>query len=421
MSRPARRTAHAFRSSRPLLAVVALGAVAAGVASVPGSGAAFSSSTQNPGTTLSAASDWVAPTVAVTDPGAVLAGTVPLQATASDSGSGVRTVALQYAPNAGAESSYVTLCTATASPYACSWDTTKLADGSYKVRAIATDKADNAATSAVVSQRLVDNTAPVAALNDPGATLQPGPVTLSATASDATSGVKQVVLQRAASATGPWTDVCTQTTAPYSCTWNATAGTYLLRAVVTDVAGNTTTTPAITRTVKDTVKPTGLALATVNGSGAAGSIGPGDQIVLRWSEAMNLGSILTGLNTSTSTPLTVRVTNPSYGLGSGDDTISFVATGTGPTPNLGTIGLGSSSWLGFLAGNPQFASTAIARTVDGVTEVVITLGTKSVSTSTPANGSAVQLAWTPSATPTDLAGNATDPVVVRQPTAGVAF
>lgn len=417
--RPARST-RPTRAGRPLAAVVGLAALAAAAASVPGSGAAFSSQTSNPGNALTAAADWVAPTVAVTDPGAFLSGAPTIRATASDTGSGVRSVALQYAPNAGAESAYVALCTPTASPYACAWDTTKVADGSYKLRAIATDRDGNAATSAVVSQRVVDNTAPTAALNDPGQNLQPGPVTLSATASDATSGVRQVVLQRASSASGPWTDVCTQTTAPYSCTWTATAGTYLLRAVVTDVAGNVTTTAATTRTVRDTVRPTGVAISTGNGNGAAGSVGAGDTITLRWSEPMQLGSILTGLNTSTPTALSARFTNPGVlGLGGGDDTVSFTAAGTGGTPNLGTIGLGSSNWLRAFVGSPTFAATAIARTVDGATEVLITLGTRSGST--PALSTPVALTWTPSTAPLDLADNASDATPVTQPSAGVAF
>lgn len=416
--RPARSPRPA-RPGRPLLAVVGLGVLAAAAASVPGSGAAFSSTTTNPGNALTAAADWVAPTVAVTDPGTYLSGVPTIRATASDSGSGVRSVALQYAPNAGAETSYVALCTAASAPYGCPWDTTKVPDGSYKLRAVATDRDGNAATSAVVSQRVVDNTAPTAALNDPGQNLQPGPVTLSAAASDPTSGVRQVVLQRASSATGPWVDVCTQTAAPYSCTWTATAGTHLLRAVVTDVAGNVTTTATTTRVVKDTVRPTGAAVTTGNGNGAAGSVGPGDTITFRWSEPMLLSSILTGLNTTTPTPLTVRFTNPSFGLGSGDDTISFLAAGGG-TPNLGTVGLGSSNWLRAFAGAPTYAATAIARTVDGATEVLVTLGART-GTATPAYATPVALTWTPSTVPQDLGANAADATPLTQPSAGVAF
>lgn len=410
-----------LRPLRPLASVAALGVLAVGVAGVPGSGAAFSARTTNPGTTLRAAADWVAPTVAATDPGAVLAGTVTLRATATDGGSGVRDVALQQAPNAGGEAAYATVCTATAAPFSCAWDTTKVPDGPYKVRAIATDVAGNAATSDVVSQRLVDNTAPTAVLTDPGSGLQPGPVTLSATAQDATSGVARVVLQRAATSAGPWTDVCVRTVAPYSCTWNATAGDHLLRAVALDVAGNTTTTAPIARTVRDTVKPTGTAVLTRNASGGtAGAVGTGDTITLRWSEPMALGTLLAGLNADTPTALSVRVTNPALGFG-GEDTVTFLAAGSGPTPALGTVGLGSSAWLGLLSVSVTYAGTAVARTVDGATEVTVTLGGRTLGSATPSNASPVALTWTPAAAGADLAGNATTTSTVTQPTAGVAF
>lgn len=250
MRRPSTRATSTRRDRRALAAVAALGVVGAAIVTTPGSGASFSSQSQNPGNALTAAADWIAPIVAVEDPGSPLRGTVPVTAMATDAGSGVATVVLEYAPNAGDEGAYAGLCTPTASPYSCSWDTTTVADGSYKLRATATDLDGNAATSAVVSQRLVDNTAPTGALEDPGKKLQPGAITLTATSSDATSGVQQVVIQRADRSSDVYTDICTKAEAPYSCTWNATAGSYSLRAVITDNAGNVTTTAGLTRTVR---------------------------------------------------------------------------------------------------------------------------------------------------------------------------
>ena len=420
MSQPQHRTRHIPRrrtGRRPLAVVVLLGALTVAAAGTPGSGAAFSAQTANPGNALAAATDWVAPVVAVTDPGAVLSGSVAIAATASDGGSGVGSVVLQRASADAGDPTWTTLCTATASPYRCTWDTTKVADGRYALRAIARDADGNTATSAVLSPRLVDNTAPGAALADPGTNLQPGPVVLTATATDGGSGVARVEIQRADSATGTFATICTQTTAPYSCTWTAPAGDHALRAVVTDAAGNRTTTTPIVRTVRDTAKPRGTAVSTTN-AGTAGSVGTGDTLVLRWSEQMNLGSILTGLSTTKQTALTARFTNPSFGLGGGDDTLSFTTAGGGAT-GLGTIGLGSTSWLRLFAGNPTYEATAIARVVDGVTEVVITFGPRSGST--PAYGSAVRLEWTPSATARDLVDNAADATTVTQPTAAVAF
>jgi hypothetical protein len=420
MRRSVLRSPASRRDRRALAIVAAIGVIGAGAASIPGSGASFSSQSQNPANALTAAADWIAPTVAVADPGSPLRGVVPVTATATDAGSGVASVALQSAPNAGGDASYTALCTATASPFSCSWDTTKLADGLYKLRATATDRDGNAATSAVVSQRLVDNTPPTGTLADPGASPQPGPVTLSATASDATSGVRQVVLQRQTSGTTTWTDVCTQTSAPYSCTWTASAGTYVLRAVITDNAGNVATTATITRTVRDTVAPQADSIATVNGGGGAGTIAAGDQLVLRYTEPMALGSILTGLTEQNSLPLVVRVTNAGFlGLGGGNEILSFSAAAGGGTPHLGTVDLGSSGWLGFAAQTAVFNATVTARTVNGGTVVTITLGARTTGTQ-PANGSALRLTWTPSATATDVAGNAAA-TTDAQTASGVAF
>lgn len=418
---PSRAPRRAARRSRgPVAALVVLGLLATTAATVPSSGAAFSARTANAGSGISAAADWVAPAVAVTDPGSPLRGTVALAATATDAGSGVGGVQVQVAPNAGDGSSYTTVCTATAAPYSCSWATAGLADGAYKVRAIATDKASNAATSAVVSNRVVDNTAPAAALVDPGATLIVGDVALSATASDATSGVAKVTFQRAPAGATTWTDICTSTSSPYGCTWTATAGTYDLRAVVVDAAGNTTTTAALRRqVVADTVKPTGTSLRTVNVSGGTtGRLDTGDQLVLRFSEPMLLSSIVRGWTGGTSPAFTVNVGAGGW-FGSSDDSLTFAAAGTGPTPNLGTVGLGSGDWVTILD-SLRFSATATAATVNGATEVTVTLGAKSGSGNTSAVA-AVRLDWAPSSAATDLAGNTAATTTVTQPTATVAF
>src|SRR5205823_5518483 len=102
--------------------------------------------------------DNTSPSVTLTNPGAYVRGAVTLAVTASDDGSGVDTVSYQYSA-AGADS-----WTTTPS----SWDTKQLADGLYDVRAVVRDVAGNLATASAPGL-LVDNTAPTAAMTDPGA------------------------------------------------------------------------------------------------------------------------------------------------------------------------------------------------------------------------------------------------------------
>ncbi len=94
--------------------------------------------------------DATAPNVSLADPGSPLRGTVTLSPSADDgSGSGVASLIVQRSP-AGA-GIWTTIAT--------SWNTTGVADGSYDLRARATDNAGNPANSPVRTVT-VDNTAP---------------------------------------------------------------------------------------------------------------------------------------------------------------------------------------------------------------------------------------------------------------------
>ena len=102
--------------------------------------------------------DNTVPSATMGDPGAFLRGTVTLTATASDSGSGLASLVVQRAPTG--TSTWTTVCTTATSPASCPFNTALLADGGYDLRAVATDAAGNVTTSALVSNRVVDNTAP---------------------------------------------------------------------------------------------------------------------------------------------------------------------------------------------------------------------------------------------------------------------
>ena len=200
------------------------------------------------------------------DPGQFLRGTVALTASPSDTGAGIQSVEFQLSP-ADADS-WTSLGIDTTDPYTVSWDTTALADGVYDLRVVATDNASNSSPSAVVEDRVVDNTAPDATMDDPGAYLR-GTVSLGANATDAASGVASVAFERSPAGAGTWTAV--------AATWDTTDsadGLYDLRVTVTDTAGNATTSAPVANRRVDNTRPSLTTSTPVDGSTipAAGSL-----------------------------------------------------------------------------------------------------------------------------------------------------
>ncbi|MFC8039798.1 S26 family signal peptidase [Paenarthrobacter sp. NPDC057355] len=92
--------------------------------------------------------------VSLEDPGAYLTGTVPLTA-AANSTAGVASVKIQAAP--AGTTTWSTLCTLAATPYACNWNTVASADGLYDLRAVLTDRNAKDTISSTVASRRVDN------------------------------------------------------------------------------------------------------------------------------------------------------------------------------------------------------------------------------------------------------------------------
>ena len=187
------------------------------------------------------------PSGTLTDPGAYVRGTLSLTASASDTGgSGVASVAFQRSPAGGGV--WTTIGTDTSSPYGTSFDTTAVADGLYDLRVLVTDGAGNQATSAIVGSRRVDNTAPSASMTDPGQYLR-GTITLASSSSDAGSGVASTVYQYSSAGAGSWTT----TGASLDTTLGATPdGLYDFRVIVTDNAGNQTTSTVTNRRIDNT-------------------------------------------------------------------------------------------------------------------------------------------------------------------------
>jgi Bacterial Ig domain len=228
-----------------------LGLLAAAViagAGVTASGADFVAASHSTGNTFGAASDFNTVAVSMTDPGSPQRGTVALQATAS-SERGIERVRFQSSPTGAG--SWTDACEDTAAPFTCDWDSAGVADGARDLRAVAVDQAGYQRT-ATVAARVIDNTLPTAALADPGVIT--GTEVLTATGSDATSGLATLSIAHRPAGGGSWTELCMGSTSPRSCPLNSSGlsdGAYELRARATDAAGNERDT-VITRTVDNT-------------------------------------------------------------------------------------------------------------------------------------------------------------------------
>src|SRR5439155_699779 len=171
--------------------------------------------------------DNVAPTPTLADPGQYLNGTVSLSATSDPD-----TTQVDFERRPGGGGSWVTIASDTTLPWDTSLDTTALADGLYDFRAVATDQTGHTGTSPIRPN--VDVTAPTVVLANPGATIS-GTVTLAATVSG--TGATQVVFGATPAGGGAWTPLGTDTTSPWSVSYDTTKltdGMYDLRATVSD-------------------------------------------------------------------------------------------------------------------------------------------------------------------------------------------
>ena len=115
------------------------------------------------------------------------------------------------------------------------------------------------------TNRRVDNTAPNASLDDPGANLR-ATVTLTSTASDpGGSGVASRAYEYSPAGEGTWS----ATPAAFDTT-GVTDGLYDLRVTVTDVAGNSTISATVTNRRVDNTNPTGSVTAPAEASVVSG-------------------------------------------------------------------------------------------------------------------------------------------------------
>ncbi len=190
--------------------------------------------------------------------------TITLAGEGKNVGTGFSSASIELTP-AGSEE-WKTLCgpltPSLVNEFGCSWDTASgsYPDGLYKARAQLSDASEPPNTGPTPSITvLVDNTAPTGSVAPP-AYIGGASATVGGSAKDSGSGVQSWQLQIAPEGSSEWTNACPAQTSPasgetYQCSVNTTGlteGAHILRAIVTDKAGNEYTTSTASTTVDNT-------------------------------------------------------------------------------------------------------------------------------------------------------------------------
>lgn len=183
--------------------------------------------------------DTTAPTATIAKPtgSSTVSGLVTVDVSASDNVGVARVDLLVNGTRVASDST---------APFAFSWDSSTVSNGMVELKAVAVDAAGNTGSSAGVSLNVAnsttstvgDTTAPTVAISNPkdGATVS-GNVKITVNASDnnGTTGLTQTLFIGS-------TQVATATGGSLSYTWNTrrlAAGSYTIKAVARDAAGNT--------------------------------------------------------------------------------------------------------------------------------------------------------------------------------------
>src|ERR1700722_4417459 len=314
--------------------------------------------------------DTTPPAVSITAPtsGAKVSGVVAVTANASDN---VSVAGVQFeldGANVGAP--------ALAAPYAYSWDTSKSANGSHTLKAIATDGAGNSTTSAVVTVTVnnsaADTTPPTVSITSPtAAATVSGMVNVTATAAD-NIGVASVQFQVDGVNAGALDGA-----APYALAWDTTKvanGVHKLDAIAKDAAGNTTTSATVSVTVNNTAAQNFSISGTVTGPAESGTT-----VTLSGAAVAATTTSATGAYSFT-------------GLAKGNYMVTVSHTGFTFTP-------------------PSEAAAVTAANVTGINFVSVAVSTQTFSISgtisgTGGNGATVTLTGTSNATTTANASGA---------------
>ncbi len=200
--------------------------------------------------------DTTAPSGSGGDPGDYLRGIATL--TYATAAADVSSVQFQFSP-AGAGAWSNVGAADIAPPYEASWNTTLAADGPYDLRAVVTDATGNVANTLLPGlPKTVDNTGPTGSVTAPAAgAFVSGSIAVDANAGDGAvppaSGVSAVRFEVKPVGAGAYSVFGTQTAPVVGSTYRQTLATIGLadgpadlRVVVTDVAGNETTSATTT-------------------------------------------------------------------------------------------------------------------------------------------------------------------------------
>ena len=197
-------------------------------------------------------------------------GTVTLNARMINTGVGASTIQFQASPSGANTWTDVPGCGVAAGPSrTCLVDSTGVS-GYWDWRVIGTTNGNTYYD--FETHIMVDNTVPTVSLTVPAAPLV-GTAALTATASDAHSGMASVTFEYRRSGVTAWSECGVDTSSPYACSLDTTTvsdGTFEFRARAADLVGNTTTTATTTRTVTNGSVDLATVSATVRGTVASG-------------------------------------------------------------------------------------------------------------------------------------------------------
>jgi|SRR5215218_362123 len=178
---------------------------------------------------------------------------------------------------------------------------------------------------------------------------------------------------------------------------NVAAGTTAYTLTLADTGGNSATQSGFSVTVDNTVPAASDVQTTNLTGGTAGKPELGDVVQLTYSEPIEPVSILAAWG-GAATNVVVRITDG----GAGNDVLTVRnAANSGVLP-LGSVSLGRTDYV--TATRDFGATSTAAQMTRSGNAIAITLGTASGVTATAA--ATGTMSWTPAATATDIAGNA---------------